>query len=185
MKGTVGQVLLWIGFLGGAYVSVCRMERTDSPWSTIPWDWYALCVGVGTVGVVLLRRDKMYRRALSAASETSLESVRGKLQEIEEQITALVGQLDEMTCEEVLTFIDDRCVPVFAEFADGRTVIANRFGTSVYAEVMTEFASGERYVNRAWSAAADGYVDEVVDCVRAAQQFLHAANVALDAAMAT
>ncbi len=182
MKGALGQVLLWIGFLGGAYVSVCRMERTESPWETIPWNWYALCAGVGTLGVVLLRQDRTFRRALSAASETSLESVRGSLQEIERRITELATQVDQMTCEEVLVYIDDRCVPLFAEFADGRTVILNRFGTSVYAEVMTEFASGERYINRSWSAAADGYVDEVVRCVHAAQQFLQAANATLDAA---
>ena len=26
---------------------------------------------------------------------------------------------------------------------------------------MTSFATGERYLNRVWSASADGYVDEV------------------------
>ena len=30
-----------------------------------------------------------------------------------------------------------------------------------YAEVMNEFAAGERYLNRVWSASVDGYIDEI------------------------
>lgn len=182
MAGWIGRVLLWVGFLGGAYASVCRVERTEEPWSTIPWDWYLGCVAVGTVGVFALRHDRSQRRSLSATSETSLESVRESLESVRGRIVELETGLDDSTCEEVLVSIDDRCVPVLAEFADGRGVILNRFGTAAYAEVMTEFASGERYLNRAWSAAADGYVDEVVHSIRASRLFLDAACARLDAA---
>ena len=53
----------------------------------------------------------------------------------------------------------------------------NRFGTAVFAAVMTEFASGERYMNRAWSASswADGYVDELEESVQYARTFFEAA----------
>ena len=42
----------------------------------------------------------------------------------------------------------------------------------VYADVMTEFASAERLVNRTWSAAADGYVDEVATSLQLAGRHL-------------
>jgi hypothetical protein len=80
----------------------------------------------------------------------------------------------------VIEWIDDRCVPDLNGFADNREAIANRFGPLAYAEVMTEFASGERYLNRAWSAAADGYVDEVADCIQHADGFLREACELLD-----
>jgi len=35
------------------------------------------------------------------------------------------------------------------------------YGLQSYADLMSAFACGERYVNRAWSASADGYIDEV------------------------
>ena len=35
------------------------------------------------------------------------------------------------------------------------------FGMQNYADVMSNFAAGERYINRVWSASTDGYVDEV------------------------
>lgn len=183
MTGLIGRVLLWIGFLGGAYASVCRVERTEEPWTTIPWGWYVGCLAVGTVGVVAVRRDRSQSRSLSAMSETSLESVHESLETVRGRVAELEAGLDGATCEEVLTSIDDRCVPVLAEFADGRGVIQNRFGTAAYADVMTEFASGERYLNRAWSAAADGYVDEVVHSIHASRLFLDAACIRLDAAM--
>jgi hypothetical protein len=35
------------------------------------------------------------------------------------------------------------------------------FGMQNYADVMSNFAAGERYINRVWSASTDGYADEV------------------------
>jgi len=38
--------------------------------------------------------------------------------------------------------------------------------------VMSCFAAGERYLNRVWSASADGYIDEVNDYLdKAKEQF--------------
>jgi hypothetical protein len=44
---------------------------------------------------------------------------------------------------------------------------------------MTEFAAGERAVNRSWSAAADGYVDEVAVCLEKAELFFRNVETAL------
>ena len=34
------------------------------------------------------------------------------------------------------------------------------FGLQTYADIMSEFAAGERYINRVWSASADEYDNE-------------------------
>lgn len=177
--GIIGQILLWSGFLGGSYAAVCRLEQSDGAWQTIPWAAYAVCAFVGSVGVVLLRQDRSMQKIRSAAATASLESVRDHLVQASARVTALAGQIDQLSCEEVLPMIDEECAPLLTEFADGRAVILHRFGTAAYAEVMTEFASGERYLNRAWSAAADGYVDEVELSLNAARDFLAAATLSL------
>ena len=47
------------------------------------------------------------------------------------------------------------------------------FGIQNYADVMSNFAAGERYINRVWSASTDGYVDEVREYLeRAHRQFI-------------
>ncbi len=49
---------------------------------------------------------------------------------------------------------------------------------------MSDFAAGERYLNRVWSASADGYVEEAKSYIhRALIQFQHA-RTKLDAAHA-
>ena len=167
-----GQCLLWLGFLGGAYATVLRQEIAESPWSTIPWGIYATFAVIGVVGVVMLRKLKADQRSASGESEAEFEAVLTSLRSVSEKAKQLAATIDDQTCEQVLEYIDEQCAPLLAEFADGRMLISNRFGTVVYAEVMTEFASGERYLNRAWSASADGYVDEVESCVKYADQFL-------------
>lgn len=183
MTGWVGQALLWLGFLGGSFAAVLRLENEAAPWQTIPWLLYLGCTVVGSTGVVLLRREKSAQRSESAASEIGLERVCEQLHRAADHVSELEQKLADMTCEEVLEFIDDRCTPVLTEFADNRMVISNRFGTTRYASVMTEFASGERYLNRSWSAAADGYVDEVARSVGHASAFLNAANEQLEQAV--
>ncbi|MEM8735261.1 MAG: hypothetical protein AAGG44_13605 [Planctomycetota bacterium] len=176
-----GQLLLWLGFLGGSLASVLRLENEASPWQTIPWFLYGSAFVIGVIGVLILRADKASKSAEDSASETGLTAVKEHLANGAEAVARLHGNLSEMTCEDVLEYIDTECVPHFAEFAEGRSTIANRFGNMAYAEVMTEFASGERYVNRAWSAAADGYVDEVEASVAHAHAFMQAANTCLAA----
>jgi hypothetical protein len=60
-------------------------------------------------------------------------------------------------------------------FANARESMKHIFGLQSYADVMSAFAAGERYINRVWSASTDGYVDEVHNYLdRATQQFREA-----------
>ena len=57
--------------------------------------------------------------------------------------------------------IDELFIDDIDKFVDARESIAHRYGLAAYGEVMSTFAAGERYLNRVWSASADGYIDEV------------------------
>jgi len=46
-------------------------------------------------------------------------------------------------------------------FVEARESIAHTHSLNAYADVMSSFAAGERYLNRVWSASTDGYIDEV------------------------
>ena len=60
-------------------------------------------------------------------------------------------------------------------FAEARESMIHVFGMQDYADVMSNFAAGERYINRVWSASTDGYVDEVTAYLeRARDQFVEA-----------
>lgn len=182
----IGQILMWSGFLGGAFCSVLRTgppegAASGSGWSTIPWMWYLASVIVGVAGVVLLR--------LSAAKDSQddgmTESEYSTVQRSLEDVSAVVARLCSQAVSDpriIVDAIDDECVEPLAEFANARQALVKRFGMNVYADVMTEFASAERFLNRAWSAAADGYVDEVEDCLNRANSHLSSTRQIIGAA---
>ena len=60
--------------------------------------------------------------------------------------------------------------------------LIQRFGLTVFADVMTQFSSAERFVNRAWSASADGYMNEASSCIRQAKVYLEQASKVLETA---
>jgi hypothetical protein len=176
-----GHVILWIGFLSAAYWSVHHLENSDDKWSTIPWTLYGASMAVGIVGIVLLRLAD--RRVHADHRQTDAE-----FSVVQRTLTALAGTVHQLSSNrqqspsEVLRRIDLECVPKFAEFADARQALTKRFGLQEYADVMTEFAAAERYVNRSWSAAVDGYVDEVAASLDKADRHLQNAQQLLIAA---
>jgi len=71
--------------------------------------------------------------------------------------------------------IDRRFRDDLFAFADARRSMIVLFGLQAYADIMSAFAAGERYLNRVWSASTDGYVDEVLQTIdRAHEQFVEA-----------
>ena len=60
-------------------------------------------------------------------------------------------------------------------FANARESMEHFFGLQNYADLMSAFTAGERYITGVWSASIDGYVDEVRSyLVRATWQFREA-----------
>jgi hypothetical protein len=57
--------------------------------------------------------------------------------------------------------IDDLFADDLSTFVEARESIAHTHSLTAYADVMSSFAAGERYLNRVWSASVDGYIDEV------------------------
>ena len=65
-----GHLLLWVGFLVGAFVSVRSVEVKETPWLTISWPAYAAALCVAVVGVIILRSTKRPVRVASSAGRS-------------------------------------------------------------------------------------------------------------------
>ncbi len=172
----LGHILLWAGFLAAAFWSVFQLELPDNKWMTIPWLWYALSMAVGMSGVVLLRAAARSDRDDHQATEAQYSAIQVSLRQLVTVVQNLCEHEGEVQPAEVIRRIDHECVEPFADFADARNSLMKRFGLQTYADVMTQFASAERYVNRAWSAAADGYIDEVSASLDRAREYLQQAE---------
>ena len=128
------------------------------------------------------------KREVSAAarSETVLEVNRG---ELKESIRNIVRDLNELNTkavkkgDELRDKIDLELRTDLRRFADARESMVHLFGLQTYADIMSCFAAGERYINRVWSASADGYDEEASTyLVKAAGQFKEAQKQLTEAA---
>ncbi|MDX1626785.1 MAG: hypothetical protein R3323_09750 [Wenzhouxiangellaceae bacterium] len=164
----IGFILIAAGFLGAALVSVLRVE-------SVAWSMYLPILAVGVAGLVLFRRSHH-------ASSSDLERVRDDigtlgdaLHRIREGLDELSRDRDALPAHEARFEIDRRFRDDLQAFAEARHSMKHAFGLQAYADIMSAFAAGERYLNRVWTASADGYVDEVRTYIaKADRQFAEA-----------
>lgn len=174
----LGFALMAGGFLWGAYVVVAHLDHVD-------WRFYAPAFLVTATGSFVLR-------AARGSAGSQAEKVAADITTIEYSLDALLETVKRMNAEKsddnvfsLSRRIDDECMDTINTFVEAREAVIHRFGLSVYAAMMDSFALGERSLNRAWCAAADGYVDEVSDCLGRAESHLAAALAVVRESMAT
>jgi hypothetical protein len=172
----VGFVLFAIGFVMASFFAVRQTDSVGAEWLTIQWGWYANGFVVCLIGVVIIRLT-------GRSADTHADKVTAGLQDCEESIERIAGRLSSMfhhretiDVYDVHRRIDDEIVEDLAAFANARESMEHRFGLQPYVSVMSRFALGERNVNRAWSASADGYIDEVWKCISRAEVEMSAAK---------
>ena len=153
-----------------------RTSLIEDKWGTVNWLWYLASMAVGLGGVVLLRRSSKSAITDSGRVAKEYTAITENLASLRQHVGILKSNLTDMTPQDIVRYIDENCGKPFADFADARNSLVQRFGLSAFAEVMTQFASGERFLNRAWSAAADGYINEVKDCVNRSDAHLARAD---------
>ena len=142
-----------------------RTTLLENKWSTVPWLWYGLSAIVGIFGVVILRSTAKSAEQEQGKISADFETVTVSLDKLIKGVNELHVNLDKKSPREIVQFIDDQLAETFSDFAEARNSLIQKFGLQPYAEIMTQFSSAERFINRSWSAAADGYLNEVRDCV--------------------
>ena len=170
-----GYFLVAAGFLGGAFATSLDVQNVD-------WILFTGAAGAAFVGLLI------YKRQLStlARSEEVLEVNRVELRESIANVVNDLGDIigGELTQGAVLRDrIDLKLREDLRRFADARESMVHLFGLQTYADIMSNFAAGERYINRVWSASADGYDEEANAYLKkAARQFDEARQQLLKAA---
>jgi len=163
----IAYLLLAGGFLVGAYATALNVQNVD-------WTLFGIAAIAAISGVIMAKRAN---RA-EATSGAVLETNRNELNESIGNIVRDLGQMTDGTAakgEELRNWIDAKLRPDLRRFVDARQSMVHLFGLQTYADIMSGFAAGERYVNRVWSCAADGYDAEAATyLVKAAEQFADA-----------
>lgn len=150
----LGLGLITLSFLVGAYLSV--LNETE-----IAWSYFAVVLIVGLAGVVLARLGSRASATSADALKSNMSTVRSSLDNIVHHVSQLHTEKESIPTYDMSTEIDARVLNDLNDFVTAREAITHTFGLQAYADVMSHYAGGERYLNRVWSASADGYVDEV------------------------
>ena len=150
---SIGYLLLIGGFLAAAYSTALDAQATS-------WALFMPAALAAAVGVIILKR----RASGEARSDSVLTANRAELKEslgnIVRELEVLNEGRSQFATADLRHEIDTRLRDDLRRFADARESMVHLFGLQTYANIMSEFAAGERYVNRVWSASADGYGGE-------------------------
>jgi len=122
---------------------------------------FVLCA----VGLFLWWKTTLDERrvARAAAHDTAEGSELGPVQLVEQLLQPLKdleGDIESLSgpelCQRVESIVDQFVTPL----AEGRQRFVDRFGLAGGSEALNATAFGERMLNRVWSAAADGHLEE-------------------------
>ncbi|GJM09987.1 MAG: hypothetical protein DHS20C11_22630 [Lysobacteraceae bacterium] len=150
----LSYLLLVIGFLGAAFVASLDPRAVN-------WLAYIPCIVVCGLGVFFNKKADHAHAKDDTRMGENMDTLRNSLANIVKNLNDLNDRRMELPVYEVRFDIDKLFRADLNAFADSRETISHRYGLKQYADVMSAFAAGERYINRVWSASTDGYVDEV------------------------
>ncbi len=163
----IGFILLAAGFLAGAYATALDVQNVN-------WMLFGIAAVVAVTGLAISKRQA----SAHARSDEVLELNRGELRESLENVVRDLGEIvdnGDTKGAELRDKIDLKLRDDLRRFADARGSMVHLFGLQTYADIMSSFAAGERYINRVWSASADGYDEEAATYLhKAARQFADA-----------
>lgn len=166
----LSRLVVIAAFIGGAFIAVLDAGSVD-------WAFFLPVIGAGVAGVVVLKASTHAAARAASVLTANRRVLNDSLHAIVLNLEELNGRREKVPTYEMRFEIDRLFRDDLTAFADARDSLKHIFGLKAYAEVMSSFAAGERYLNRVWSASTDGYVDEVLVYIeKALGQFVEAVD---------
>ena len=164
---TVGYLLLCGGFLAGAFSTTLDVENVN-------WMLFAVAAVTAIAGLITIKREASAHARSGSVLELNRKELRESIDNVVRDLAELnsrAGHEDESLRDQ----IDMKLRNDLRRFAEARESMVHLFGLQTYADIMSSFAAGERYINRVWSSSADGYAEEATMYLKkAAKQFTDA-----------
>jgi ATP-dependent Lon protease len=129
--------------------------------TAVRWNWFVPAVLAGFVGVVLVQMGQRREVRATGRLTSNMRAIQESLRRITQNMARLSAEKQAIDAYEVRHRLEELFADDLTTFITARESIAHSYGLAAYADVMSCFAAGERYLNRAWCASADGYVDEI------------------------
>lgn len=164
----IAFTLVILSFLAGAFLASLD-ERAMN------WTYFAPVMLVGFIGAFIYKKEASAAAKHGDLLQNNKQILIDSLNNLLANLESLNGRKDKVPTYEMRFEIDKLFREDLMNFAEARESMKHLFGIQDYADIMSSFAAGERYINRVWSASTDGYIDEVMMYVeKSYSQFQHA-----------
>ncbi len=159
----------WVGiifFVVGLIVCIGSGSKMPDNGETYPDTVNAFIIFAvfSAVGIVIWRIKQKALVAISNKNHNKVASEKAPVALLEKTHSAILeleSKIDNYTIEEIIEHIEVILDKYILPFAEGRQKIINLLGFSKAANVLDIVAYGERYLNRAHSAAIDDNLPEI------------------------
>ncbi|MCL5019714.1 MAG: hypothetical protein M1426_04460 [Patescibacteria group bacterium] len=158
----VGTILMYIGTIAGLTAA-----------ARIPPDYVIFWISTGLLVTGIIIRKLSRKRKDEVLDSKDIQELREYLQNALQEVKALNASSQELTCESLYPKVDKVTGNFLYNFGQGCHSLQTNFGIQGYNAVMGHFALAERYLNRVWSASADGYLEEAIDYLAKAEPELN------------
>lgn len=165
----IGYILMSLGFIGTSLVAVVDKEAVN-------WSYYIAAMIVGIIGVVVVCIAIRKHRKGEEKVDTDIMNIEKSLANIIQNMKTFNRDKANINVYDIHSRIDELFLNDIETFLKARESIIHQYDMQSYADLMNHFAAGERYLNRSWSASADGYVDESNTFVEKASEQFSIAN---------
>lgn len=164
------RILAYILFAGGVMLAISGAAKLPDvePSSAASfverfpdsWPVFAAGFAMTVIGLVIWWQDEFAARAAHHAEDgdgsNPLTLLRGLLPQLHE----LTSDFPQLSATQVTDRVEHLLEHTVFPFAEGRHKVISWMGMTAGADLLVTAAFGERMLNRVWSAAADGHLEE-------------------------
>lgn len=157
------NLLLVLGCVAGVIGGAAPTTYMIGP---VPFDWTLTIVGAILLlsGFFLSRgKSAIGHGAADSVAKGTVGSAQAAIQRISANVKNLLGEAQRLPISEVANKIDQLIKDDIQPVIDSQAAVIESQGFQQYAAHTSPWASGERLLNRAWSAATDGHRPEVIN----------------------
>ncbi|SET66476.1 hypothetical protein SAMN05216326_1564 [Nitrosomonas marina] len=164
----IGICLIIISFLTGAFLTSLDAAK-------VLWTYFIPALLLGFVGLAITKNETSKAAHSDSRLNNDLALMTLCLENIIKNLNEINQKRETLPIYQAHIEIDRLFREDLNNFAQARESMRHTFGLQNYANILSSFAAGERYINRIWSASSDGYVDEVKTYItKALGQFIEA-----------
>ena len=153
-----------IFFAVGIIVTIAASAKVPAKDMMFPdtFIWYLIGTIISVVGLVIwhIKQRETVKLDLTSHQESSEANPDVLLRDTVTALRELNDKKDIENANKFIEVIDDILDNFVLPFAEIRHHLIDMFGMSEGSEILVILAYGERNLNRVWSAAADGHLEE-------------------------